>query len=403
MASGNAVDDPRRPAFFEMYAQERLVPMLRPAIKHVIAVRPHCLSFSTAPFFSDECAACGHLSQVLAERNPRLLWLHNAADNVLTGGFVMLEGYFLRKHGATFAENFYGLQRAPSFGGSGAGKLTLRQQLSSVLCMVLLPHWKEKLDDWYNEELEASDSTSWRYHARQAAARAAEAEGAGEEGEGHEVGLGGVQLAQLKEKLRGWLVRLYPVLHAVFEAVVLLYRLRYMFDYGNHFHPFLHAQGLVVQRMSMHDQLAQPSFRDQLQRRVRENEMGLGMRLLQTSQKAAQMGLDSIKYMLLMSVFGFRFMDWWYSSDTNAAVRPKMQLVPAPKAAPPPHPDGIQLPEDRTLCGLCNQQRTNPAATPTGFVFCYPCIFAYTGEHGLCPVTHCRMQQGSIRRVYEAQ
>ena len=155
--------------------------------------------------------------------------------------------------------------------------------------------------------------------------------------------------------------------------------------------------------MSLADQLAQPSFRSQLARRIRENEMGLGMRLLQTGQNLAQMGLDSIKYMLLMSVFGFRFMDWWYTSDNNAVARPKMAVVPAPTAASPRHPEGVLLPQDRSLCGLCNQPRTNAAATPTGFVFCYPCIFAYAGEHGRCPVTHCRMQQGAIRRVYEAQ
>ena len=75
-------------------------------------------------------------SQVLAERNPRLLLsLHNHADKVITGGLVVLEGYFLRKHGATFAENFYGLQRAPGFGAPG-GNLTLRQQLSGVLFAV---------------------------------------------------------------------------------------------------------------------------------------------------------------------------------------------------------------------------------------------------------------------------
>ena len=79
---------------------------------------------------------------------------------------------------------------------------------SSVVCMVLLPHFKDKLDEWYNEEMEAADPTSWRYHARQAARTEAESEGG-------TVGLGGAQLAGLRQ----WLIKIYPWLHAVFEAV----------------------------------------------------------------------------------------------------------------------------------------------------------------------------------------
>ncbi|CAI5529280.1 unnamed protein product, partial [Closterium sp. Naga37s-1] len=42
---------------------------------------------------------------------------------------------------------------------------------------------------------------------------------------------------------------------------------------------------------------------------------------------------------------------------------------------------GIPVPADRSLCPLCLCRRTNPTAPGTsGFIFCYPCIFAYVDK-----------------------
>jgi len=125
----------RRPAFFEMYAQERLIPMLRPAVKHVIAV--------------------------FAERNVRLLPIHNNADDIITLGLCVLEGHYLRKHAATFAENFYGLQRTSAFGRVGM-TLTLWQRICALMWTVLLPAAKEKLDRSYTNQVEAANASGWQ-------------------------------------------------------------------------------------------------------------------------------------------------------------------------------------------------------------------------------------------------
>lgn len=240
---------------------------------------------------------------------------------------------------------------------------------------------KNKLDEWYKSR--ESAASMWGQQSTQAEAV-----------ESSHVG-------RLKHLVQ-FLVS-YPVFHAMFEALMLIYRIGYMFEHVAHFSPFLHLQRLVVQRMSMMDMLQQikTPFRDQLQRKITNNEMGLMMKLMKTGRNLVQLGLDSIKYFLLASVFSFRFMDWWYSSDTSAAVRPKVLVVPPPSIPAPVHQNGIVLPEDRSLCGLCNTKRKNSAATPSGYVFCFQCIFDHVEVNEHCPVTHWPLTHAGIRKIWE--
>lgn len=50
----------------------------------------------------------------------------------------------------------------------------------------------------------------------------------------------------------------------------------------------------------------------------------------------------------------------------------------------------------------CRQPCTNPAQVATsGFVFCYPCAFAYVTDHGCCPVTLIPASVDHVRKLYE--
>jgi len=240
---------------------------------------------------------------------------------------------------------------------------------------------KNKLDEWYKSR--ESAASMWVQHSTQA--EAVETSNVG----------------RLRHLVKS--VASYPAFHSMFEALMLIYRVGYMFEHVAYFSPFLHAQQLVVQRMSMMDILQQnkTSFREQLQRKIAKNDMGLLMKLLKTGRNLVHLGLDSIKYFLLASVFSFRFLDWWYSSDTSAAIRPKVLVVPPPSTPASVHKNGIALPEDRSLCGLCNTKRKNAAATPSGFVFCFQCIFDYVEVNEHCPVTHWPMTHAGIRKIWE--
>ena len=60
----------------------------------------------------------------------------------------------------------------------------------------------------------------------------------------------------------------------------------------------------------------------------------------------------------------------------------------------------MQLLRDRNECPLCHRLRTNPALLPSGYVFCYPCIYAHVEEHQQCPVTLVPAQLDDIRKLY---
>ena len=102
-----------RPSFFEMVAQQDMMPRLQPALKHVLLVRHTLSPTTTVP----------ELFQVIVQRHPELEWLISWSDEIFYAGLLWLESHFLRHYGtqlwcsisyrldSSFAENFYGLKR----------------------------------------------------------------------------------------------------------------------------------------------------------------------------------------------------------------------------------------------------------------------------------------------------
>jgi hypothetical protein len=63
--------------------------------------------------------------------------------------------------------------------------------------------------------------------------------------------------------------------------------------------------------------------------------------------------------------------------------------------------DGVPLPFDEWLCPLCLGPRTNAAASPDGYAFCFKCIEDYVQEHRACPITQMPCTKASIRKIYD--
>lgn len=109
---------------------------------------------------------------------------------------------------------------------------------------------------------------------------------------------------------------------------------------------------------------------------------------------------DYSPYFLPFLVFAFKFAEWY--SQTAAVTQTK----PIPSPPPPPsigQRGDFTLPLDKTICPICGDARTNPAALScSGFVFCYPCIHSYVEEHSRCPITSLPSRLLDIRRIYES-
>lgn len=171
-----------------------------------------------------------------------------------------------------------------------------------------------------------------------------------------------------------------------------------MYEYTSYFTPFLHLMGLHVKRLSMKDIQLQ-SHRAYLRNRVRTNDPS-PIRAFWKIVDIGGMVIDFSKYLLPLAVFFFKFLEWWYADSNKGAVTTQEPLPPPPEP-PKVIVGGVTLPEDRTLCPICNKPRVNPTMLPSGFVFCYTCIHPYVQEHGCCPITRMPTQIERLRRVFD--
>lgn len=309
---------------------------------------------------------------VLAERLPprAAVLLVGHWDAWQQGLLVLLEGYHLQRHGASFAEHFFGLQRQQVCRKASltslekvalqrrrltAPRLTAPQRLASVLEVCVLPGIRRALD-----------------------ARLAEAERLP---------------AHLRSPWQRWLVRLYPWLSSVLRSVSLAYRIMYLLGRSPRWSPSLHLLGLQLVR-------AFPEQPPQAGERSRWQQL-LG------AASAAGTGA------LWGGVYLMQFAQWWFQREhLLQPYRPKA-VPPAPLEREAYRDAGLSgaggvgaqkgalvlLPEDRAVCPLCHGPRRNPAASCSGYVFCYACLVQHVRQHGACPVSGLPMDQARVRRV----
>jgi peroxin-12 len=66
---------------------------------------------------------------------------------------------------------------------------------------------------------------------------------------------------------------------------------------------------------------------------------------------------DHLRSVLLLSVFGFKVLEWWYTSAEERLAAAAALPPPPPPPAPCPHPKGVPLPSDAHKCPLCRCKR----------------------------------------------
>lgn len=411
------MEDYRRPSYFEMIAQDRLIISLKPVLTHMF----HAL---------------GRRSSLFAR-------IARYDDEIFYALMFALERHCLDQYDASFAENFYGLRRvvvmdspvSSSSVPSASSSLTLPNTLSSPISatqhvarpgtaaaaasggpllmtptttlqqqspvairslkemdrrrglffLVVLPYIKQKLDVYYERLTGANVS---------------------DDNDGFEAMpdmLLGDPMTRIGRARRSF-VRIYPYFNALYEGCLFMYQLRYLFEFTRYYSPWLQSIRQTMQRVSMHEmmELANKN-RGRTFDRVWEStaRMGLLRKMRYLISRFGYWCADYSKWGILFGVFAFKFAEWWYSAENRLAPSSRVTVIP-----PPPEPSkraasGMTLPADRTICGICSRSRTNPATTPSGFVFCYPCLFHYISEHHKCPVTLLPCHTDQIRKIYE--
>lgn len=109
-----------KPSIFEIIAQESLASTLEPAFKKILSF---LVSFNPERY--------GHILQ----------W----ADEGYLIFNAFLQRYYLKKYSASFSETFYGLKRVAVVDSQLKGNLSHKQQIVSLILIVIFPYLKNKL------------------------------------------------------------------------------------------------------------------------------------------------------------------------------------------------------------------------------------------------------------------
>lgn len=385
-------DDVYRPSFFEMVAADRLVSSLAPSFHH--------------------------LTEVFARRHSSLAFLRRCSEEIFAGLTFALERHYLDEHDASFSENFYGLRRvrvlksradaaqystelfgaeavqaaqaAAGGGGEAAAQTTsifrpldANDRQRALFFLVTLPYLKAKLDALYLRWRDGVDRDGFPVVHDPAAHSAA------------------------YNAMRAIVLKFYPLFHALYEGSQFVSGLRFLFERSVFYSPWLGAACQVARRMNMEEMMS-PGASAVAEAAAGVVEVVHAPGLVGLLRRLASSGgawfSRYAKYLVLAAVCSFKFLEWWHSPanayyNASSAAGRKLPIPPppiAPKAAP-----GVVMPEDADCCALCGHERSNPAATPTGYVFCYTCIHQHISTHHACPVTRrpCTVEQ--LRKIYE--
>uniref|UniRef100_A0A0A9XX03 Peroxisome biogenesis protein 12 n=1 Tax=Lygus hesperus TaxID=30085 RepID=A0A0A9XX03_LYGHE len=118
------LDKELRPTFFELYAEESLLPRLKQILRYA-------------------------LQNALPRVSPSLTHIHQYTDEIFLLITLFLEAHFLHKYDGSFSNNFYGLKQVSVKRGSFIQPLDERSRRLLLLILVLVPYCKDKLDTIY--------------------------------------------------------------------------------------------------------------------------------------------------------------------------------------------------------------------------------------------------------------
>ncbi|XP_046387014.1 peroxisome assembly protein 12 [Ischnura elegans] len=316
-----------RPSIFELLAQESLASTIHPS--------------------------CHQLAQFLATRNPeRFGWVSNWFQETYFLMQLIVQYHYLRKHGASFSENFYGLVRVPI----GSERLTGRHLRASLFTLVVVRYLKIKIDNWVKERKASSSSLST-------------------EGEGW------------RAKFENVIIQSHGLFHAAWESVCLIQILTYMAGVSPTHSPLLSLSSLTLTNSSADTETEwhwKNIWRSELFPKLRFPALALTV-----------VG-NVLSHSLEMGAFFLQFLNWWNVEGGKGSV-----LEPPSIPEPPTLESNDENNRFSGKCPLCLGPRRVETVLPiSGYVFCFRCIFSYVREHGCCPVTKYPTSLDELTRVH---
>lgn len=362
--------------------------------------------------------------QVYAQHRPNIHRLLEHEDELFFLISILLDRHSLRTSNASFAESLYALHRIPREKASEASSangaindaqqglempaygLTPGQRSSSLMLLTLVPYLRAKLDAFYLDA--TARATNYMYSTDNNITSSSTPAAAPDTSNNSQNTRTREHSEQINYQRRAVEVfrAIYPFLSSAHEAARFWYQLLYLLNKTPYFSPELHLLGLVVARVSGQD-VAMTERRKEMRykERLQWAQQGPGGPILQRVRTAwvriSSTAGTHTRSALILAVFGYKLLEWWYTSAEQKLGGQQAPPPPPPPPAPKPSPHGIHLPNDLGICPLCRAKRMNPAMIATsGYVFCYPCAFKFVESQGCCPVTKISARVDQIRRLY---
>ena len=298
----------------------------------------------------------------------------------------VVETYFLTQQNATAFELLYGLRRAnviqdvaqkttpTTFQQSKPPPdLTRRTILLSILEIVLMPYLSAKLDALHARAIASPDAQDNQNIASSPVTKSTSKAVAG--------------------VFRSQFVRWYPYLRKSVGIVGAMYQLAFCLGRTQYFSLWHHVWKYNVVR---HVPPPETPF----------NAGGqLATEMLNrpntVRRKVMAWGAAAVQYSVIVGVLGFKFFEWWYTPEVQELAQQSSTETVLP---PPPielfKPSVVPIDTASVVCPLCKEHCTNMAACPSGFVYCYPCVYAYVEEHGRTPQGGLPCTTNDIRKCW---
>ncbi|KAK9841404.1 hypothetical protein WJX74_005170 [Apatococcus lobatus] len=374
-------DGSSRPTFFELVAADKLLPSLKNAILYSLTV--------------------------FVQERPSLYALLRRGDEVFAVVQLLLDRSSLSNSYATFAESLYGLRRvqqAPdSIHGSSQAALSQTLQRRTLALQVALPYLICKCNALFAHHRPQIEAPLGIMSQRNQQLAFDQPQTAGSHGSRSGTALNWLRRQALRIFLCG-----YPWFHAAWQGLRFGFQLLYLLDSSAFYSPELWLLGQSVTRVSGSELMD----RERKKAQVRQHQLGRThqsrpamLQLLRRGWLRASWAVaDHTRNALILSVFGFKLLEWWYTSAEGRIAQQNRAPPPPPPKPPLPAANGIDLPTDPGICPLCRRVRTNPAMLClSGYVFCYPCLHAHLVQHEYCPVTHIPVTQDHVWRLYKGE
>lgn len=230
--------------------------------------------------------------------------------------------------------------------------------------------------------------------------------------------------------------QLYPYLHMSKHGILLLYEFRYLIGSTRYFDPSQHILCQIVRRVTQSDLDAKKNKNSVEREETFENKNAWRSQISTSHRDVIQKSIIiamgsalTIGYIgkLRQLMQRIRMQQSTASGDTIQELdgidyqnrnhngepiqshqeeeKAKLQdfTVPPPmKPIPPKSFQGIEPSRNPDACPICLCDKINPAASSSGYVFCFKCLIMYIREKGPhCPIVGIHCDESQVVRLFE--